>query len=47
MEAYDAMLLALFSGTLVCFWRAWRSGELREVKATIQRCVEHGVHLAR
>ena len=47
MDAHDAMLLALFAGTLGCFWRAWRSGELRNVTVTIRRCVEHGVHWAR
>ena len=47
MDANDAMLLALFAGTLVCFWRAWRSGELRELKTTIQRCMDYGVYLTR
>ena len=43
MDAYDALLLALFAGTLGCFWRAWRSGELRDLSATIRRCLEQGV----
>jgi len=43
MDANDALLLALFAGTLGCFWRAWRIGELRDVAVTIRRRVDEGI----
>jgi hypothetical protein len=47
MDLYDVLVFGLLVGTLGCFWRAWRIGELREMRLTIRRCLEHGVHLAR
>lgn len=43
MDAYDALLIGLFAGTLGCFWRAWRNGELRDIRVTLRRRLQQGV----
>ena len=47
MDAYNALLVCLFAGTLGCFWRAWRSGELLDATVTIRRRVDQDVPWAR
>jgi hypothetical protein len=43
MDVYDVLLFGLFAGTLGCFWRAWRNGEIRDIALVLRRCAEQGV----
>lgn len=43
MDAYDAWSFGLFAATLGCFWRAWRTGELRDITVTVRRWLQQGV----
>ena len=43
MDVYDVLLFGLLAGTLACFWRAWRNGEIRDIAIVLRRCVAQGV----
>ena len=43
MDIYDVLLFGLTAGTLACFWRAWRSGDIHDIAVVLRRHHEQGI----